>query len=744
MRLLLFLLLPLGLFAQEQLSGRIYEIDASGQEVGLGGANLVWLGTDQGTMTDLDGNFSLVYRPEYKQLVISYIGYRTDTLNISSASFVNHQMTADDAALNEVTVSARKKASARSSIEAMNIIRISEDELLKAACCNLSESFETNPSIDVNFADAVTGTKQIKMLGLTSPYILITNENIPTIRGAAQTYGLSFIPGTWVESLQVTKGAGSVVNGFESITGQINAELRKPKTDKPVFVNFYAGANGRLELNTHLNTAVSDKWSTGLYLHGNYRGQEFDRNSDGFLDVPIAQQINVMNRWQYTDAENGIVSFINVRFLNDEKQTGQEGFDPGIHRGGTDVWGSEIDTRRLDVSAKLGYVDPEIPYHTAGIQLAFSDHKQESYFGLNTYDISHQSWYANAVYNSIISDSRHKIKTGLTFTLDRYDERVVTTAFNRIENSIGGYFEYAFDNLDRLTLTAGIRADVHNRLGFFLTPRVHARYSVWEGANFRVSAGRGKRSANIFTENQQFFSSSRMINITNAGGPIYGLDPEIAWNYGLSFSQTFNLFGRRADIILDYYRTDFQNQVVVDWEDPRQIQFYNLEGDSFADSFQAEFNYEPFERTELRFAYKFYDLQTDYRSGTLQRPLTPRNRFFANAGYQTLRKENGGQWKFDLTYNWLDSQRYPSTVGNPPEDSRPEFSPQVNTLNAQVTKVFSERFEVYLGGENITNFRQTDPIISADDPFGPTFDTTLVYGPVFGSMYYAGLRFNIN
>ncbi|PQB03586.1 TonB-dependent receptor [Aureitalea marina] len=744
MRLLLFLLLPFGLFAQEQLSGRIYEVDASGKEIGLGGANLVWLSTDQGTMTDLDGNFSLDYRPEYKQLVISYIGYKTDTLNISSSNYLSHQMTADDASLNEVTVSARKKASARSSIEAMNVIRISEDELLKAACCNLSESFETNPSIDVNFADAVTGTKQIKMLGLTSPYILITNENIPTIRGAAQTYGLSFIPGTWVESLQVTKGAGSVVNGFESITGQINAELRKPKTDKPVFVNLYAGANGRLELNTHLNTAVSEKWSTGLYLHGNYRGQEFDRNGDGFLDVPIAQQINVMNRWQYTDAENGLVSFINVRYLNDEKQTGQEGFDPDIHRGGTDVWGSEIDTRRIDVSAKLGYVDPDLPYHTAGVQLAFSDHKQESYFGLNTYDISHQSWYANAVYNSIISDSRHKIKTGLTFTLDRYDERVITTAFNRIENSLGGYFEYAFDNLDRLTLTAGIRADVHNRLGFFLTPRVHARYSVWEGANFRVSAGRGKRSANIFTENQQFFSSSRMINITNAGGPIYGLDPEIAWNYGLSFSQSFNLFGRRADIILDYYRTDFQNQVVVDWEDPRQIRFYNLEGDSFADSFQAEFNYEPFERTELRFAYKFYDLQTDYRSGTLQRPLTPPNRFFANAGYQTQRKENGGQWKFDVTYNWLDNQRYPSTVGNPPEDSRPEFSPQVNTVNAQVTKVFTERFEVYLGGENITNFRQTDPIISADDPFGPTFDTTLVYGPVFGSMYYAGLRFNMN
>ena len=645
--------------------------------------------------------------------------------------------------LDQVTITSRKQATARSYLKATNTFTVSSDELLKAACCNLSESFETNPSIDVNFADAVSGTKQIKMLGLKSPYILIATENIPSIRGASQAYGLSFIPGTWVQSIQITKGAGSVVNGYESIAGQINAELVKPSTDDRLFINAFAGVNGRLELNTHINQQLSDKWSTGLYIHGNLRDQKFDRNDDSFLDVPLKKQINVMNRWQYTNAEKGIVSFINVRYLNDNTQAGQENFNPDTDRGTTNAWGSEINTERFEVATKLGYVNPEVPWQSLGFQTAFSAHKQDSYFGLNTYDIQHNSFYSNLVYNSIISDSRHKVKTGLSFTLDDYDETVNADIYKRIENSFGAFFEYSYDDLENLTLTAGIRADQHNRFGFFATPRLHVRYTPWEKSAFRVSAGRGIRSANIFAENQNMFSSSRQINITNAGGSIYGLDPEIAWNFGVSYLQGFNLFERKGDITFDYYRTDFQNQVVVDWENPFEINFYNLEGQSFANSFQVEVNYNVFDNFDLRTAYKFYDVQTDYVSGRLQKPLTPRHRFFANAAYETEVKDNGSQWKFDATYNWLSEQRFPDTSLSLPEFQLDEFSPTVGTLNLQVTKVFSPKFEVYVGGENVTDVRQPNPIISANDPFGSNFDSNFVYGPIFGSMYYAGLRFKI-
>jgi outer membrane receptor for ferrienterochelin and colicin len=745
MKLILYILiaLPSFLFSQENLIGKIMEVNEKGYHLSLNGANVFWLDTTVGTISDIDGNFSIPYKDEYKRLVISYVGYKTDTLEISENKLIHHLMT-PKGDLDEVLIKTRKKARSRSFLQAENLINISSAELLKAACCNLSESFETNPSIDVNFADAITGTRQIKMLGLTSPYTLITTENIPSIRGAAQTYGLSFIPGTWVESIQITKGAGSVVNGFESIAGQINAELRKPTTDDKLFVNAYGAMNGRYELNTHFNTPVSDKWSAGVYLHGNLRDMKFDNNKDGFLDMPLGNQINVMNRWQYTNQQKGFVSFLNFRFLNDEKQIGQVDFDPNRDKFTTNFWGGEINTTRFDVSAKLGYVNPEIPYQSAGVQIAYSNHDQKSYFGLRQYDIIHNSLYANVIYNSIIGDSRHKVKTGVGATYDDYKEVVEVNRYARKENSVGAFFEYSYDNLDDLTLTAGLRFDNHNLLGAFVTPRLHARFTPWEKSALRASVGRGKRSANIFTENQSLFSTSRTIQIIDSGGSIYGLDPEVAWNYGVSFLQGFDLFGKKADITLDFYRTDFQNQVVVDWENRREVSFYNLKGASFANSFQAEFNYNIAKGLDLRTAYKYYEVMTDYKSGMLKKPLTPSHRVFVNLSYETPRALNDAQWKFDATYNWLGEQRFSKTSDNPRPYQLPEYSPTVATLNAQITKVFSSIFEVYLGGENITNVKQENPILSSENPFGPNFDSTFVYGPIFGSSYYAGLRISIN
>ena len=741
--LYIVLLLPFITFSQDNLSGVIMEASNTNEKIPLLGANVYWLNTTIGTTTDFDGKFSIPYKKEYNKLIISYVGYKTDTLTIREPKSITHflQATSD---LDEVTVTSRKQATAKSYLKAENMITVTSDELLKAACCNLSESFETNPSIDVNFADAITGTRQIKMLGLTSPYLLITTENIPSIRGASQAFGLSFIPGTWVESIQITKGSGSVVNGFESIAGQINTELVKPSTDNKLFVNLFGATSERLELNTHLNTKVNDKWSTGLYLHGNTHNKRHDVNNDSFMDMPIYNQINLMNRWQYTNAEKGFVSFINFKFLNDEKQTGQVGFNPKTDRGTTNAWGSEINTKRYEVSAKLGYVNPEIPYQSVGVQMAYSSHEQESYFGLNTYNINHNSLYSTAMYNSIIGDSRSKFKTGLSYTYDHYDEFVQASDYERTETSLGAFFEYAYDNLDNLNLTAGIRIDTHNLLGTFITPRLHARYTPWEKSALRVSFGRGKRSANIFAENQNIFSTSRTINILNTSGNVYGLDPEIAWNYGVSFLQGFNLFNRKADVTLDYYKTDFKNQVVVDFETPTEVNFYNLEGDSYANSFQIELNYNAFEYFDLRLAYKYYDVQTQYTTEKLEKPLVPKNRFFANASYEVhIDEEKNKPWKFDATFNWLGKQRFSSTVNNPSQYQVSEYSPTVGTLNAQVTKVFSPKFEVYLGGENITNVRQNNPVIGADDPFGSNFDTTFVYGPIFGSNYYAGLRFKI-
>ena len=736
--LLLLILFSLKPYAQENLDGRVLAKEA-GETIPLIGANVFWLNTQIGTITDEEGKFSLPYLGTEELLVMSYIGFKSDTLSVKENRLLIHFLDESDSeSLDEVTLTKRRKAIQKSYFEAQNIIYVNSDELLKAACCNLSESFETNPSIDVNFSDALTGTKQIRMLGLTSPYLLITEENIPMVRGASQAYGLSFTPGTWIESIQITKGTGSVVNGFESIAGQINTEIKKPFSDVPFFFNLFTSANGRQEANLQGNWKINDKWSSGMFVHGNQRTEKIDGNGDDFLDVPLTKQINVLNRWQYINSEKGWVGFGTIRLMQDQKQVGALEFNNENDRGQNRLWGSEINTNRIDASLKIGYVFPEFSFRSFGFQSAYSQHKQEAYYGFRVYDIDHQSLYTNFLYNSIIGNTKNKFKAGLNFSYDRYLETVDTFYFNRSDRSLGSFLEYSYDNLENFTLVAGVRLDIHNRLGTFVTPRLHLRYLPQENTIIRFSLGSGRKVANIFAENQTLFGTNRQINILKNGGSIYGLNPEKAWNYGASIRQIFNLLGSGGDITLDYYITNFTDQVVVDWESEGQILFYNLEGLSRANSFQLSIDYNLSQAMSLRFAYKNYDVKTTYDSGFLQRPLQAQNRFFANFGWESKRNAKQAQWRWDLTCHALGKQRLVSNQRDPAGS----YSPAYSLWNSQLTRAFSSKFELYAGIENLGNYKQLSPIIGVEDPFGINFDTAQIYAPIFGRMVYAGLRWN--
>ena len=737
--LLLLIFFSLKTYAQENLQGRVLAKEAR-ETIPLIGANVFWLNTQIGTITDEEGKFSLPYLGPEEQLILSYIGFKSDTLSIKeNRLLIQFLDESDSESLDEVTVTQRRKAIQKSYFEAQNIIYVNSDELLKAACCNLSESFETNPSIDVNFSDALTGTKQIRMLGLTSPYLLITEENIPMVRGASQAYGLSFTPGTWIESIQITKGTGSVVNGFESIAGQINTEIKKPFSDVPFFFNLFTSANGRQEANLQGNWKINDKWSSGMFVHGNQRTEKIDGNGDDFLDVPLTKQINVLNRWQYINSEKGWVGFGTIRLMQDQKQVGALEFNNENDRGQNRLWGSEINTNRIDASLKIGYVFPEFSFRSFGFQSAYSQHKQEAYYGFRVYDIDHQSLYTNFLYNSIIGNTKNKFKAGLNFSYDRYLETVDTFYFNRSDRSLGSFLEYSYDNLENFTLVAGVRLDIHNRLGTFVTPRLHLRYLPQENTIIRFSLGSGRKAANIFAENQTLFGTNRQINILKNGGSIYGLNPEKAWNYGASIRQIFNILGSGGDITLDYYITNFTDQVVVDWESEGQILFYNLEGLSRANSFQLSIDYNLSQAMSLRFAYKNYDVKTTYDSGFLQRPLQAQNRFFANFGWESKRNARQAQWRWDLTCHALGKQRLVSNQRDPAGS----YSPAYSLWNSQLTRAFSSKFELYAGIENLGNYKQLSPIIGVEDPFGINFDTAQIYAPIFGRMVYAGLRWNL-
>jgi len=724
-------------FSQNYIEGVISYENESGEIIPFPGVTVFWENTTVGTLTNIDGNYKLLNSSVSNKLVFKFLGYKEQIIDVSNKKFYNVTMMKDENVLDEVVVNKKRKTIQKSYFKTQNIINVSSEELLKAACCNISESFETNPSIDVSYSNAITGVKQVKMLGLESPYLLITEENIPMIRGASQVYGLSFIPGTWVESMQITKGAGSVVNGFESISGQINVELKKPYSDTPFFVNVYSNNMGRNEVNIHGNKIINEKLSTGLYLHANKNTSINDKNNDGFLDNPTSNAFNIFNRWQYINTQKGTVSFLGIRYMNDDKVIGENTEDVVFIR---NPWKGEINTNRFDSNFKFGYVNPSIPYQSLGFQMAYSNHDQDSFFGIRNYNINQNSFYSSLIYNSILGSTLNKIKFGLNYSYDDFDEIVdkKNVFYNRIDKSIGGFFEYSYDSVDAVSLVAGIRYDIHNNLGSFFTPRFHLRYQPFEKSVLRLSAGTGRKSSNIFSENQNIFTSGRQIKISNEFGNFYGLDPEKAINYGLSFRQGFFINNREVDITFDYYVTDFDNQIVVDWETQGELSFYNLNGKSFSKSLQIDLEYQIIDNVLIKSTFKNFDVKKQYDSGFKQNPLTPKNRFFTNIEASTNEKENGSKWKFDFTYNWIGKQRLPSHTELIDFEG---YSPNYSLVNSQITRVFSNKFEMYVGGENIGGYTQSNPIVGGY-PFGTDFDTSIVYAPIHGALFYVGLRFN--
>lgn len=648
----------------------------------------------------------------------------------------NHQ----EKSIEGVTVTASKASTSLNKKEAGLIFNIDKKELLKAACCNLSESFETNATVDVSFSNAVTGTKQLKMLGLDQKYTSLTKELLPEIRGLASAYGLNFIPGRWIESIQLTKGGSTVTNGYESITGQINTELLKHSEKPETSLNLFADFNGRTEANITSVSNIDDKWSQTFLLHGNGTFGDTDMNDDSFLDRPKGTQLNAAYLLNYNDLEkSGFGSHFGINFIKDERTAGQIGFDKKIPQALQSLYGVGIDISRFQVWNKTGYVFKGKPYQSLGWMNQYTFHQQDSFFGLRNYSGKQHTYYSNLIFESILGNTNHKYKAGASFMYDGYDENYLAGNFKRNEIVPGAFAEYTLTGL-KYTLVAGARVDFHNLAGTQFTPRLNFKYDLTPQTILRLSAGRGFRTANIFAESQQYFASNRTVQILENGGNIYGLKPEIAWNYGASLQQEFKLFGRKSSIVADFFRTDFRDQVMVDLDrSPQLLTFYNLEGKSFANSFQTQWDLIPFKNFELRFAYKYYDVQADYLSGRRAVPFMAKHRGFVNAAYSTNKNDKGGFWSFDTTLNIVGKQRLPDTSSNPLEFQLPAYSPSYAVLNAQISRNFNQKIRAYLGGENLTSYSQSNAIVDFKNPFGNYFDGGMVYAPIMKANFYVGL-----
>ncbi len=721
------------------IKGVVLEVNKKAAFTPLSGASVIWLHSKQGVSTDTNGVFLIHHDGKGSRLIISYTGYQPDTVSVVDMNELKIIL-ANNKQLKEVTVLSKQRSTYLSALNPIRTQVMSDKELFKAACCNLSESFETNPSVDVSYSDAVTGSKQIQLLGLSGNYTQLTVENLPGPRGIATPLGLNSIAGPWVESIQLTKGIGSVANGYESIAGQINVELKKPENSEKLFANVYVNDFGKTDLNLNLSQKIGKQWSAGLLLHDDFlNNKKLDFNKDGFRDQPTGNQFNLINRYKY-DNGKGFLTQFGIKLLNDNRTGGETGYDPAADKNTTGKYGLGINTKRYEAFAKIGYVFPEKKYKSIGLQLSAIDHQQDSYFGLTTYDAKQQNFYANLIYQSIINNTQHKFRAGFSFLYDNYNEVLKAVNYKRTENVPGAFFEYTYTPNEKIALVAGIREDHNNLFGFFTTPRLHVRYEPVKGTTIRISAGRGQRTANIFAENTAVLVSSRQVNIINpAAGKAYGLNAESAWNKGISIDQKFKLLQRDGLFSVDFFRNDFSNQVVVDLEDPAAVKFYNLQGKSYSNSFQAEVNIEPVKKLELRLAYRYFDVKTTYSGKLLQRPLVAANRAFANLAYGT------SGWKFDYTVNYNGKKRIPNTASNPLPYQREPFSNSFMLMNAQVSKTLGKKhpMDFYIGGENLGNYFQKNVIVAADQPFSPYFDASLVWGPVTGRMFYLGWRYKL-
>ncbi|GAA4456159.1 TonB-dependent receptor [Nibrella saemangeumensis] len=726
------------------IKGTVQET-VSGRLTPLIGANIYWAGTTLGTSTDASGRFSIATTSRTNRLVVSYVGYRPDTLTIANPAAEVSVTLRTETTLQEVVVQA-----STTQIDRMSPIQtelLTTRTLAKAACCNLSESFETNASVSVSYGDAVTGAKQIQMLGLSGNYVQTNVENIPTIRGLASTFGLNYVPGTWISSIDIGKGVGSVVNGYEGMSGQINVELQKPDARERVYANGYVNSFGRVEGNLNLSKPLNDRWSVGVLSHASTLRNQIDQNGDGFMDMPLYTQYNGIMRAKYS-SERFMTQF-GVKAIYEDRLGGQVArrVPPGVVR-----YTFTNETRRFEWFSKTAKLYPEQPYKGLGLILNAVHHDQNSRFSYIPYDGRQQSLYGNLIYQSIIGNTNHSFKTGISYLLDDYRERYRDTLMTRTESVPGVFGEYTYKYLEKFTLVAGARADFHNLFGTQLTPRLHLKYDLNNNVILRASAGRGFRVPNALAENYGYLVSSRYVFFTGR------LRPEVSWNYGLSLTNEFNLFGEKASLIVDYYRTDFQNQLIADLEHPGELHFYNLNGQSFSNSFQAEVNYEPAKRLEFKLAYRLFDVRQSMgapfgESVLLPRMMVSRDRVLFNAGYALPYDK----WKFDLTVQWNGPRRIPTMQREDAHDLETheythdysyrnmiwENTPGFYNVNAQVSKAFRD-WELYLGGENLTGFRQLDPIVAPQNPFGRDFDAAgRAWGPITGRMIYAGFRYKL-
>lgn len=634
--------------------------------------------------------------------------------------------------LDDIVIEKKKAGTYKFGVE--NSFMVNQSELFKAACCNLGESFTTNPSVDVNYSDPATGAKQIKLLGLSGSYVQLLTENMPNFRGAARPYSLRYVPGPWMKSISVSKGSSSVKNGYESMSGQIDVEYLKPDDPEGVAINAYIDSQLKAEANADANLRMTERLASEILLHFEDRFMNHDSNGDGFTDTPDIRQVNLQNRWKYFG--KSYIFHGGLGYLNEKSEAGQLTHHDSYHKKPYII---DMLTNRCEAYMKHAFIlDRE---HNSNIALMANSsfHDMDASYGDKGYGVDEWNAYLQLIFETDFSE-KHSLSAGLSYNYDDLKQRLRTVNdiwmpfrdLNEYETSAGAYAQYTWKPSEKLTAMGGIRLDHSSIHGWFVTPRFNVRYSPLERLTLRASAGKGYRHVFGWAEYNYLMASGRRLVVEN-------LDQEASANYGMNIDWSIPINAETIRLNAEYYYTHFYRQAVIDYDsDPHSLTIGNLNGKSFSHTFQVDATYESSFGLSVTAAYRLNDVKTTYHGVLMEKSLTSRYKALLTASYSTPMDI----WQFDATLQINGGGRLPAPYrldnGDWSWGQRFKAFPQ---LNVQVTRWF-RHFSLYAGGENLTNFKQKNPIIFAADPWSPNFDSTMIWGPVHGAMAYIGIRLN--
>jgi len=721
----------------QSIKGVVYS-DAEGKKELLEDAVVKWINTTKGTITDNKGIFELKLEGIIdKRLVVSYAGYKTDTVEAEGKDFVEINIT-PNLSTSTIEVEDKKKSTFFGNYTAKTEV-ISSQELVKEACCDLAGCFGRNSSVEVAVTDIITDAKELKILGLEGAYTQLLVDNMPLMSGLNVKYGISSIPGTMIDKITISKGSNSVLQGYESISGIMNVILKDYNNSDRLMINGFMNSMFEKQFNLNFTNSLNKKWSNILTLHSVQKSNVMDDNSDGFLDNPLITRYVLYNKWNFASEKKDTDFNIAARYWNEERIGGQRSDAHNSNH----TPGQPLYEQSMKINSFEGYSRFSRQFsESSGMKtyLSSSYYDQSSIYGNTTYDAKQTYFAASGFYEFEIMPNDY-LKTGLSYKYQNIDENI---AFSDTTNktyagdylkkeSIPGIFaENSLSFLDdKASLMTGIRFDYHNVHNLIVTPRALFRFQPDKVLVFRASVGTGFRTMNLFSEYPSLFASSRNIVIAET------LEPEKMINYGVDMIWYFGGNDMSGSLNLDFYRTDFSNKIIPDYDtSPHEVIFENLNGKAFSNVFQSEVNLTLLRDIDLKFAYKLIDLKYERNGVLTEQPFNSKHRLLATATY-TL---PGNTWSFNAGFNWFGKQRLPSTASNPVQYRLPDESKPYTLVNAQINKNF-KNFEIYAGVENMLNFKQDNPIVGADDPFGQYFDTSFIYGPTKGREFYAGFRF---